>query len=157
MVGGFEKDYANAEEVLSCISHKHKLVGTIGHDQYLKKINQAVLANTLAVNAEAVELTKRCGMDPKLLREYLEFDIPETLNTENYSGGGHLALHYKDLSYLNVIAHDVCAGIASARVLSPILACQPAGANWNRKSVESFWCRSSMISSRSRASGSFSL
>jgi len=111
MVGGSEKDFAEAEEILACISYKYKLVGPIGAGQYMKAINQAVLANMLAVKAEAVELAKSCGMDPTLLRDYLEFNIPEFLYTEDYSGGGQLALHYKDLGYLNEIAHDVGANI----------------------------------------------
>ena len=111
MVGGSEKDFAGAEEILACLSYKYKLVGPVGYGQYLKLINQAVLANTLAVNAEAVELAKKCGMDPLLLRDYLEFDIPDFLYTEDYRGGGNLLIHYKDLGYLNEIAHDSGANI----------------------------------------------
>lgn len=111
MVGGSEENFTKAEEILACISYKYRLVGPIGYGQYLKMINQAVLANTMAVNCEAVELTKKCGIDPKLLRDYLEFDIPEVLYTEDYMGVGQLALHYKDLGYLNEIAHDICANI----------------------------------------------
>jgi len=111
MVGGTEVNFKAAEEILGCISYKYRLVGPAGAGQYLKMINQGVLANRLAIYCEAVELTKKCGMDPMLLKEYLEFDVPDALYSENYKGGGHLALHYKDLGYLNEIAHDVCANI----------------------------------------------
>jgi len=111
MVGGTEENFKSAEEILKCISYKYRLVGPAGAGQYLKMINQGILADRLAVYCEAVELTKKCGMDPMLLKEYLEFDIPDALYSEDYAGGGHLALHYKDLGYLNEIAHDVCANI----------------------------------------------
>ncbi|MCL2059911.1 MAG: NAD(P)-dependent oxidoreductase [Oscillospiraceae bacterium] len=111
MVGCDEKDFNDAEEILKCISYRYKLVGPAGSGQYLKMINQAILADRLAVYCEAVELTKKCGLDPKLLDEHLEFDIPKELYTEDYKGGGHLNLHYKDLGYLNEIAHDVNANI----------------------------------------------
>lgn len=111
MVGGDEKDYKNAEEILKCISARCKLVGPIGYGQRLKAINQAVMANRLAVDCEAFELCKMCGIDPKLLNDHLEFGLPEVLFTEDYPGGGNLVLHYKDMGYLNEIAHDVHANI----------------------------------------------
>jgi len=111
MVGGTEENFKKGEEILGCISYKYRRVGPAGSGQYLKMINQAVLANKLAVYCEAVELTKKCDMDPHLLKEYLEFDVPDALFTEDYKGGGHLSLHYKDLGYLNEIAHDLCANI----------------------------------------------
>jgi len=111
MVGGTVENFKAAEEILNCISYKYRLVGPAGAGQYLKMINQGVLANRLAVYCEAVELTKKCGMDPMLLKEYLEFDVPDALYGGDYAGGGQLALHYKDLGYLNEIAHDVCANI----------------------------------------------
>ena len=141
MVGGDEKDFRNAEEILACISYKYRLVGPIGAGQYLKMINQAILANMLAVNAEATELTKKCGMDPKLLREYLEFDIPEVLYTENYTGGGQLALHYKDLGYLNEIAHDVEANIPISALVHEIFkATKVSGEpNWIQAGIQTYY------------------
>lgn len=143
MVGGTEENFAKAEEVLACISYKYRLVGPIGYGQYLKMINQAVLANRLAVSCEAVELTKKCGMDPKLLEEHLEFDIPEVLYTEDYTGGGHLALHYKDLGYLNEIAHDVCANIPiSALVHELFKATKIYGEpHWIQPGIQTYYIR----------------
>lgn len=43
----------------------------------LKLINQAYLAAKLAVESEVVELAKKQGMQPELLKEFLEFDIPD--------------------------------------------------------------------------------
>jgi len=143
MVGGTEKDYNDAEEILKCISYRCMLVGPIGYGQYLKMINQAILANRLAVNCEAIELTKKCGMDPKLLNDHLEFDLPEVLYTEDYKGGGHLALHYKDLGYLNEIAHDINANIPiSALVHEMFKATKIYGEpNWIQPGIQTYYKR----------------
>jgi 3-hydroxyisobutyrate dehydrogenase-like beta-hydroxyacid dehydrogenase len=111
MVGGKEESFKKAEEILKCLSYKYRLLGPIGTGQVVKLINQAVLSNLLAIYAEAVELTKKHGLNPALLKEYLEFDIDEELLTEDYRGGGELALRYKDLGYLLEITHDSCANI----------------------------------------------
>ena len=111
MVGGTAENFARAEEILKVISYKYQHVGAIGTGQVLKMINQAILAGQLAVHAEAVEMAKKQDIDPELLKSFLEFNIPNQLFTSDYAGGGHLALHYKDLGYLLEIAHDSGANI----------------------------------------------
>jgi 2-hydroxy-3-oxopropionate reductase len=111
MVGGKEASFKEAEEILKCLSYNYRLLGPAGTGQILKLINQAVLANQMAVYCEVVELTKKFGLDPILLKEFLEFDIPDGLLTEDYRGGGELAFIYKDLGYLLENAHDYCANI----------------------------------------------
>jgi 3-hydroxyisobutyrate dehydrogenase-like beta-hydroxyacid dehydrogenase len=121
MVGGKEKSFKKAEEVLKCMSYKYRLVGPVGAGQILKLINQAVSANQIAVHAEAVELTKKYGLDPKLLKEFLEFDIDERLLAEDYHGCGEITFHYKDLGYLLEIAHDSCANIPITSLVHEML------------------------------------
>ena len=111
MVGGTSENFSRAEEILKVISYKYLHVGAIGTGQVLKMINQAILAGQLAVHAEAVEMAKKQDIDPELLKSFLEFNIPNQLFTGDYAGGGHLALHYKDLGYLLEIAHDSGANI----------------------------------------------
>jgi 3-hydroxyisobutyrate dehydrogenase-like beta-hydroxyacid dehydrogenase len=111
MVGGKEASFKKTEEILQCLSYKYRLVGPVGTGEILKIINQSVIANQIAVHAEAVELTKQYGLDPALLKEFLEFDIPEGLLTEDYSSCGELGFTYKDLGYQLEIAHDSCANI----------------------------------------------
>jgi len=143
MVGGTEENFEKASEILGCISYKYKRVGPAGSGQYLKMINQAVLADRLAVYCEAVELTKKCGMDPALLRDYLEFDVPDVLYTEDYRGGGHLSLHYKDLGYLNEIAHDVCANIPISALVHEIFKASKlyGDPNWIQPGIQTFYKR----------------
>jgi 3-hydroxyisobutyrate dehydrogenase-like beta-hydroxyacid dehydrogenase len=115
MVGGKEVYFKKVEEILKCLSYKYRLLGPIGTGQILKIINQAVIATQTAVHAEAVELTKKYGLDPALLKEFLEFDIPEGLLAEDYCSCGELAFMYKDLGYLLEMAHDNCANIPITR------------------------------------------
>ena len=143
MAGGSEKDFAAAEEILACISYKYKHIGPAGHGQYLKMINQALMGNILAAGAEAVELSKKCGIDPLLIRDYLEFDIHNSFYSGDYAGGGNLAIHYKDLGYLNEIAHDVKANIPiSALVHELFKATMPYGdPNWIQAGIQTYYKR----------------
>ena len=111
MVGGREESFKKAEEILKVMSYKYKLFGAPGAGQVIKLINQAILANQLAIYAEAVELTKKHGYDPNILKDYLDFPIREEFLTENHQGGGELILHYKDLGYLFEMAHESLANI----------------------------------------------
>jgi 3-hydroxyisobutyrate dehydrogenase-like beta-hydroxyacid dehydrogenase len=120
MVGGKEVSFKKAEEILKCLSYKYRLIGPVGTGQILKMVNQAVLANQMAIHAEAVEFTKKYGLDPKLLKDLLEFDIPDELLAEYYCGCGELALHYKDLGYLLEMAHESCVNIPISSLVHEI-------------------------------------
>lgn len=111
MIGGAPEHVARARPVLKCLSYKMKHVGDVGSGQVLKLINQAVLAGRLAVYAECVELAKLHGFDPSLLKDHLEFDVPEALFGDDFVSAGQLGLHYKDMLYLLEVAHDSGAHI----------------------------------------------
>lgn len=120
MVGGTKENFEKGEEILKCLSYKYIHVGKIGDGEVLKLINQAIQAGQLAVHAEAVEMAKKHNIDPTLLKSYLEFNIPDEFFTGEYHGGGHLALHYKDLGYLLEIAHDSGANIPISSLVHEI-------------------------------------
>lgn len=143
MVGGKAKDYEKGRDVLECISHKLQHIGEIGQGQVLKLLNQMILANQLAVFAEAVEMGKHHGVDVTLLRSFLDFPIPDGLYTENYEGGGELSLHYKDLLYLLEIAHDSGANIPISSLVHEIFkATKPYGkSNWRQLGISTYWQR----------------
>ncbi len=148
MVGGKAEFYDQAKEVLECLSYKCMHVGEIGEGQVLKMMNQALLANHLAANAEIVEMAKKHKMDPRLLKDYLEFDIPELLYGDDFSGGGHLTLHYKDLGYLLEIAHDSGANIPISSLVHEIFKTSKlygdechADERWLQIGIASYWRR----------------
>ena len=111
MVGGRAEHFAQGCEVLDVLSYKLKHIGPIGQGQLLKFVNQMILAGQLAVWCESVEYAKTCGLDPALIKEYLEFPVPDALYGDDFSGGGHLALHYKDLGYILETAHETDAHV----------------------------------------------
>ncbi len=106
MVGGTAESFERARELLSVLSYKLQHIGPIGYGQRLKLANQLVLAGQWATWGESIEFTKAVGLDPRLLSEFLEFSVPEVMYGEDFTAGGHLALHYKDLRYILELAHD---------------------------------------------------
>lgn len=141
MVGGSDEDVARAEPLLKALSYKYLQVGGIGKGQELKLLNQAVQAGQWAVYSECIELAKHQGVDPRLLKDYLEFNIPDVLLGDDYISGGQLALHYKDLGYLFEMAHDSGAHIPLMSLIHEIfkrawLAGHP---RWSQAGVITYW------------------
>jgi 3-hydroxyisobutyrate dehydrogenase-like beta-hydroxyacid dehydrogenase len=143
MVGGTVENYEKGRKVLECLSYKLKHIGPIGSGQILKMMNQAILAGTLAVHAEIVEMSKKQGMDANLLKEFLEFDIQQSLFGDDFSGGGHLALHYKDLGYLLEIAHDSGANIPVSSLVHEIFKASKeyGDSDWTQPGIIEYWRR----------------
>jgi 2-hydroxy-3-oxopropionate reductase len=143
MIGGKEAIFKKAEEILKCMSYKCRLIGPSGTGLILKLINQAVSTNQIAIQAEAVELTKKYGLDPMLLKEFLEFNIHEELLTEDYSGCGELGFQYKDLGYLLEIAHDSCVNIPITSLVHEILKTSKVYAEpkWNAFGLQTYFQR----------------
>ena len=143
MCGGKPENFAKAEEVLKVLSYKYKLVGKIGDGQVLKAVNQAVLADMLAVNCEAVEMMKKHELDPVLLRDFLEFNIHAPLYSGDYQGGGHLVLHYKDLGYLLEIAHESGAQIPISSLVHEMFKTTKiyGEPNWYQVGIQTYYKR----------------
>jgi 3-hydroxyisobutyrate dehydrogenase-like beta-hydroxyacid dehydrogenase len=141
MVGGSEESFEKARAVLSHLSYKLKHVGPIGYGQALKLANQLVLAGQLAVWSEAVEFTRQADLDPRLLSEYLEFPVPEVLYGDDFTGGGHLALHYKDLGYILELAHDTEANTPITSFVHEIFkAVRVSGdPSWYQAGIITYW------------------
>jgi 2-hydroxy-3-oxopropionate reductase len=143
MVGGKEASFKKAEEILKCMSYKYRLIGPSGSGLTLKLINQAVSTNQIAIQAEAVELIKKYGLDPRLLKEFLEFNIHEELLTEDFNGCGEMGFQYKDLGYLLEIAHDSCANIPITSLVHEILKTSKVYAEpkWNAFGLQTYFQR----------------
>jgi len=143
MVGGSPENFERGKEVLSCLSYKLKHIGPIGHGQMLKLMNQMVLAGQLAVWAEVIEWGKKGGIDPRLLRDYLEFPIEEALYGDDFHGSGTLALHYKDLQYALQIAHDNGANAPVTSIVHEAFkAAKVLGEqDWSQPGIATYWRR----------------
>jgi 3-hydroxyisobutyrate dehydrogenase-like beta-hydroxyacid dehydrogenase len=143
MVGGKEANFIKAEEILKCLSYKYRLFGPVGTGQIVKLINQALFATQLAAHCEAVELTKKYGLDPVQLNEFLELDIREELLAEDYRGIGQLSLVYKDLGYLLEIAHESCANIPIASLVHEMYKTSKVYGepNWEQFGIQTYYKR----------------
>lgn len=143
MVGGSEEDFEKVRPLLTHLSYKLKHVGPIGRGQVLKLMNQLVQAGQWAVWSEAIEFGRQAGLEPRLLSEYLEFGVPESLYGDDFSGGGTLGLHYKDLGYILDLAHDTGANIPVTSLVHEIFKASKVGGkrDWSQPGVVTYWRR----------------
>ena len=143
MVGGTEENFEKARPVLTHLSYKLKHVGPVGCGQVLKLMNQLVLAGQWAVWSEAIEFGRQAGLEPRLLSEYLEFGVPESLYGDDFSGGGTLGLHYKDLGYILDLAHDTGANIPITGLVHEIFKASKVGGehDWSQPGIVTYWRR----------------
>jgi 3-hydroxyisobutyrate dehydrogenase-like beta-hydroxyacid dehydrogenase len=143
MVGGRAEDFAKAESVLTGLSCKLKHIGPVGHGQVLKLMNQMVLAGQWAVWAEAITWGAEAGVEPRLLRDYLEFPVDEGLFGDDFHGGGTLALHYKDLGYVLDLAHEIGAAIPVTNVVHEAFKAtkNAAAPDWTQTGIVTYWRR----------------
>lgn len=107
MVGGDAKDVARAEPVLRAMGTPTHL-GPVGMGETVKLTNQAIIANVMLANAEALVLAKQLGADLERVREVLltatsanyllEKWLPQTWFAGTFAGGFALDLLRKDLA-----------------------------------------------------------
>ena len=143
MAGGTEEEFEKARPVLDCLAYKLKHIGPVGRGQALKLANQLMQAGQWAVWAEAIEFTRSAGLEPRLLSEYLEFGVPEVMYGDDFSAGGHLALHYKDLGYILDLAHDTEANVPVTALVHEIFKASKVGGeqDWSQPGVITYWRR----------------
>jgi 2-hydroxy-3-oxopropionate reductase len=141
MVGGSEEEFARSREVLEVLAYKLQHIGPVGSGQLLKLANQMILAGQWGVWAEAVTFAQQAGLEPRLLKELLEFPVPEQMYGDDFAAGGHLALHYKDLGYFLDVAHRIEANVPVASLIREAFkAAKVAGdPNWGQPGVIAYW------------------
>jgi 2-hydroxy-3-oxopropionate reductase len=100
MVGGDEAAFRASEDVLVAIGAKVRYVGSAGQGQMVKLVNQMIQAGTTAIVAEALTFAAKAGVDLDQVVETLDVaGGAQTMLRRAFAGGGHLRLHYKDLTY----------------------------------------------------------
>jgi 2-hydroxy-3-oxopropionate reductase len=143
MVGGEPEHFAQARPILETIGYKVVHVGSVGNGQRLKAVNQLIGACQLAVWCEAAEFAKGLGLDPNLIRTVLELPMPDNVLKDDFSGGGQLALHYKDLGYILSLAHEHAIAIPLTNLVHEIFkATKNYGhPDWTQAGIVTFWRR----------------
>jgi len=101
----------------------------------------STLAGQWAVWAEVIAFGEKSGLDPRLLSEYLEFPIAESLYGNDFSGGGHLVLHYKDLGYALDLAHRSGASLPLMGQIREIFKAVKVNGepNWVQTAIITYW------------------
>lgn len=104
MVGGVEKTFEQAKEILSAMGRPVH-VGPAGTGQQAKLANQMIVASTIATVAEALLFAERGGADPAKVREALAGGFADStvmrqhgrrMLVEDYAPGGAAKYQLKD-------------------------------------------------------------
>ncbi|MPN55742.1 2-hydroxy-3-oxopropionate reductase [bioreactor metagenome] len=107
MVGGTDKDYAEAKPLFDVLGNGGNLVGPIGSGNVCKLANQIMVAVNLAGGAEALSLAEKAGADVEKVFNAIKdgFAGSNAMNArgpkmlkEDYAPGFRIDLHWKDLN-----------------------------------------------------------
>ncbi|WP_075998215.1 NAD(P)-dependent oxidoreductase [Salaquimonas pukyongi] len=105
MVGGAQSAFDRAKPVLEAMGRPVR-VGEAGAGQLAKLANQAIVASTIGVVAEAMLLAEKGGAEPAALRKALKGGFAdsiilqqhgERMTTGNFTPGGRSATQLKDI------------------------------------------------------------
>ena len=105
MAGGGQEAFDRARPVLEAMGRPVH-VGPAGAGQLAKLANQAIVASTIGVVAEAMLLAEQGGADPAALRDALRGGFAdsvilqqhgERMTTRNFAPGGRSAIQLKDM------------------------------------------------------------
>ncbi|MBW4029471.1 MAG: NAD(P)-dependent oxidoreductase [Acidobacteria bacterium] len=123
MVGGAEEDVARAQPILGAMGTTITHVGELGAGQWVKAINQVMLAGTYLGVAEGITLGLKAGLDMGKVVSALSGGAAASWILSNRSGrmidddyplGFKLALHRKDLAIALALAHETGAELPVA-------------------------------------------
>lgn len=120
MIGGEQETFERARPIWDALAGRATLMGPSGAGQATKMINQVLVANGVAVLAEACALAERAGIDaakiPQALAggradsKQLQEMFPKMVASE-FSITGRAALMLKDLELIHDLARSVHAPI----------------------------------------------
>lgn len=120
MVGGKEKDFEQAREILLSMGASALLIGDIGAGNITKLANQIMVALHLAAVSEAMVFAEKAGVDSEKVYHairgglagstVLDAKMPLILE-RNFKPGGPIRMHTKDLVNVRDTAFDSDAPI----------------------------------------------
>lgn len=129
LVGGAPEHLDAVRPVLGRLGSKILYAGPSGSGSVLKLINQIVFAVVMEVNAEALVLARKAGIDPQLVLDVLAAGGARTLAMEtrgpriiqrDFAPRFSLANQYKDLTNALAMAHDLGVPVPSAAAVHQI-------------------------------------
>ena len=137
MVGGDEKAFASAKDILATMGGSVTHVGAIGSGNTTKLANQIIVALNIAAVSEAMTLATKVGVDPEKVFQairgglagstVMDAKMPMILDG-NFKPGFRIELHIKDLANALDTAHQVNAPIPlAAQVMEEMQALKADG------------------------------
>src|SRR5699024_5404629 len=72
MIGGYEKDFKQYQDLLSVMGRSVKRVGDIGSGNVVKLVNQSIVALNIAAISEALMLGSKSGVNPECIFEAIK-------------------------------------------------------------------------------------
>ena len=115
MAGGKEEAFNRSLEVLNTIGSSVVRVGESGMGEVAKLVNNLIVGVTFAAVAEGFALGVKSGLDPRILYEAIRggwaeskvLDVSaEAMLTRDFSPGGTVDIHWKDLGYALALARE---------------------------------------------------
>lgn len=154
MIGGEQDAFERARPIWDALAGRATLMGSSGAGQATKMINQVLVANGVAVLAEACALAERAGIDaakiPQALAggradsKQLQEMFPKMVASE-FSITGRAALMLKDLELIHDLARSVHAPVPLTAQVTELFRKQVAdglGDHDNTELVNAFRTRS---------------
>jgi 2-hydroxy-3-oxopropionate reductase len=115
MVGGEATDFARAEPVFAALGRATH-VGAVGSGQLAKLCNQAIVATTVAVVAEALLLAAAAGIDPGAVRAALKGGSADSKILQ-IQGGRMLDRDFLPTGTTRIVHKDCANVLAEAKAL----------------------------------------
>ncbi len=83
MIGGDQKDYDKAKEIIDCYSKKMKLLGKAGSGQLAKMVNQICIAGLVQALSEAINFGLNAGLKMEDVIEVISKGAAQSWQMEN--------------------------------------------------------------------------
>jgi len=137
MVGGAQRDFEEAKEILQVLGKSVVRMGATGAGQYTKLVNQILVAVHLQAMAEALVFAKKAGLDVRRVYEairhglagsnVLDAKVPLVLRGD-FTPGFRIRLQMKDLRNALAAARQIGAPLPATTLVHGFFeACEAAG------------------------------
>ena len=130
MVGGNEEIFQKHEELLHVMGRSVVRVGEVGAGNVVKVANQMIVAANIEIIGEALTLSQKAGIDPKVVFDAirgglagsnaLEAKAPMMME-RNFRPGFRIRLHQKDLNNAMSTARDLGVPVPVTSLLQQVM------------------------------------
>lgn len=137
MVGGDQKDFEEAKDILQVMGKSVVRIGEIGAGQYTKLVNQILVGIHIQAMSEALVLAKKAGLDVQKVYDAIKGGLAgsNVLNAKvplvlqgSFKPGFRINLHIKDLKNALTAGREIGAPLPLTALVQQFFeACEAAG------------------------------